>query len=267
MRRNLNPGGSYGDGKTAQPGVTAQRPQLSRAVLAHTSRQLRSWLICDVRQTNPKLLLNHMPNYFLMASVLALGRGFDLLSTWHITPTFHLELNQWMKRLGWLNTIFLNLALVLLLPLVLNRDSIVSLAVFSMLLAHRNYLCMPIAAALGEIEYAKQVRLYYQNTESSRFWSSVVIKASVFVLIGFFVLAVGAVDKVGQLWFVVGISRAFLMTGFFVAAIESFTRISARKVAIKARTNKPNQALVPTPASVTPAADAPVAPDAGAAHL
>jgi len=28
-----------------------------------------------------------------------------------------------------------------------------------------------------------------------------------------------------------------------------------------------NQALVPTPASVTPAADAPVAPDAGAAHL
>ena len=29
----------------------------------------------------------------------------------------------------------------------------------------------------------------------------------------------------------------------------------------------PNQALVPTPASVTPAAGAPVAPDAGAAHL
>ena len=29
----------------------------------------------------------------------------------------------------------------------------------------------------------------------------------------------------------------------------------------------PNQALVPTPASVTPAADAPVAPDTGAAHL
>jgi len=32
-------------------------------------------------------------------------------------------------------------------------------------------------------------------------------------------------------------------------------------------TEKPNKALVPTPASVTPAADAPVAPDAGAAHL
>jgi hypothetical protein len=31
--------------------------------------------------------------------------------------------------------------------------------------------------------------------------------------------------------------------------------------------NRSNQALVPTPASVTPAADAPVAPDAGAAHL
>jgi len=33
------------------------------------------------------------------------------------------------------------------------------------------------------------------------------------------------------------------------------------------RKDPPNQALVPTPASVTPAADAPVAPDAGAAHL
>jgi hypothetical protein len=31
--------------------------------------------------------------------------------------------------------------------------------------------------------------------------------------------------------------------------------------------NQANQALVPTPASVTPAAGAPVAPDAGAAHL
>src|ERR1035437_10087583 len=30
---------------------------------------------------------------------------------------------------------------------------------------------------------------------------------------------------------------------------------------------RPNKALVPTPASVTPAAGAPVAPDAGAAHL
>jgi len=33
------------------------------------------------------------------------------------------------------------------------------------------------------------------------------------------------------------------------------------------RMNRANQALVPTPASVTPTADAPVAPDAGAAHL
>jgi predicted metalloprotease with PDZ domain len=35
----------------------------------------------------------------------------------------------------------------------------------------------------------------------------------------------------------------------------------------EAPSTEPNQALVPTPASVTPAADAPVAPDAGAAHL
>jgi len=38
-------------------------------------------------------------------------------------------------------------------------------------------------------------------------------------------------------------------------------------VSAKSQTKRPNKALVPTPASVTPAADAPVAPDAGAAHL
>ena len=39
------------------------------------------------------------------------------------------------------------------------------------------------------------------------------------------------------------------------------------RVSILEANMPPNQALVPTPASVTPAAGAPVAPDAGAAHL
>ena len=36
--------------ETAEPGATAQRPQLSRPVRAHVSRQLGSWLIWDVGQ-------------------------------------------------------------------------------------------------------------------------------------------------------------------------------------------------------------------------
>src|ERR1035437_3746838 len=43
-----------------QPGATAQRPQLSRVVLAHTSRQLRSWLTWDVRH------LFRWPAFFAM---------------------------------------------------------------------------------------------------------------------------------------------------------------------------------------------------------
>jgi len=39
------------------------------------------------------------------------------------------------------------------------------------------------------------------------------------------------------------------------------------EVTVFAPQTEPNKALVPTPASVTPAAGAPVAPDAGAAHL
>jgi len=43
------------------------------------------------------------------------------------------------------------------------------------------------------------------------------------------------------------------------AFVDQFPNVPERK--------RPNQALVPTPASVTPAANAPVAPAAGAAHL
>jgi hypothetical protein len=51
--------------------------------------------------------------------------------------------------------------------------------------------------------------------------------------------------------------------------VLKFTIFEGKPVAdcLSIETVTPNQALVPTPASVTPAANAPVAPDAGAAHL
>ena len=42
--------------KPAEPGATAQRPQLSRVVLAHAPRQLGSWLTWDVGQIMKRYL-------------------------------------------------------------------------------------------------------------------------------------------------------------------------------------------------------------------
>ena len=53
-----------------EPGATAQRPQLSRVVLAHAPRQLRSWLIWDVRQ-NMKYLLALSLCFSLIATSVA----------------------------------------------------------------------------------------------------------------------------------------------------------------------------------------------------
>src|ERR1035437_8466177 len=53
----------------AEPGATAQRPQLSRVVLAHAPRQPGSWLTWDVRQSmKPLLLACIIPMAFMLSS-------------------------------------------------------------------------------------------------------------------------------------------------------------------------------------------------------
>jgi hypothetical protein len=64
-------------------------------------------------------------------------------------------------------------------------------------------------------------------------------------------------------WSRSSVFRALLIT----AAIHASINLVPSLYVVAHRYTEPNKALVPTPASVTPAADAPVAPDAGAAHL
>jgi hypothetical protein len=70
------------------------------------------------------------------------------------------------------------------------------------------------------------------------------------------------IDRLGGQYVIEGIPGVFSVTGLTREQDEAF---SAELNAVFQE--QPNQALVPTPASVTPAADAPVAPAAGAAHL
>ena len=66
-----------------------------------------------------------MNSYIILTLILAIGRALDLISTRHLTPNFDLELNQWMKKVGWRNTILINAGLTLVFPLVFNKDQVI----------------------------------------------------------------------------------------------------------------------------------------------
>jgi len=70
------------------------------------------------------------------------------------------------------------------------------------------------------------------------------------------------IKRVGMIaGFIVGIPISYIV--FYWVTSQFIVKPLMQASSVQAA----NQALVPTPASVTPAAGAPVAPDAGAAHL
>ena len=91
-----------------------------------------------------------MKYYIIVTTILAVGRALDLISTRHLTPNFDLELNQWMKKVGWRNTILINIGIILAFPLIFSKDQVVTFAVLSALMAFRNYQFMPMVKALGD---------------------------------------------------------------------------------------------------------------------
>jgi len=82
----------------AEPGATAQRPQLSRPVRAHVPRQLGSWLICNVRQK----ILTTM-NASMIDGLLSLAAGVycSLVGFGVVSPSKDkIKGEAWRKKWG-----------------------------------------------------------------------------------------------------------------------------------------------------------------------
>ena len=95
--------------------------------------------------------------YWIMCLILAIGRFFDLFSTYYATPAFKLEINQWMKKVGWRNTIIINLLSIFLLPALLDEHFCIFLTTVSLLMAFRNFELSIIIRALGEDTYMNKL--------------------------------------------------------------------------------------------------------------
>jgi hypothetical protein len=166
-----------------------------------------------------------MKYYIFLTTILAAGRALDLISTRHLTPNFKLELNQWMKKVGWRNTILINIGLVLAFPLIFNKVQVVTFAVLSALMAFRNYQFIPMVKVLGESRYAECLNDYYSKTKSIEFWPPVAIKFAVVFLMGLFIIITKVVDKQGEIWFVSAIGQGLMFYSMFFAIFEIKNRL------------------------------------------
>ncbi|MBC8024367.1 MAG: hypothetical protein H7Y89_00100 [Steroidobacteraceae bacterium] len=160
--------------------------------------------------------------------VLGLGRAADLHSTYAASPRLLLESNQWMRKVGWRNTLLINVAFVLAVPLVFGRSGTVMIAAFSSLLAYRNYTLVPLCRAIGEEGYLKAITQYHRSSSARAYSCVVLVKLAIFVSLGIAIIGIVAVDHSSRMWFVADVGRAFVFYGFFIATFEMFARLQSR---------------------------------------
>jgi len=126
--------------------------------------------------------------YFLMLTLLLIGRGMDFLSTWIATPNMVLEGNPVAKRLGWRWGIPINLALCF--GLAFWPLPAIVLVTTSLLVAARNFQSAWLMRSLGEHFYRKWHVERVQETRPSLYvfclLGQTVLTASVGVAVIYF---------------------------------------------------------------------------------
>lgn len=129
-----------------------------------------------------------------------------------------------MKKVGWRNTILINVGIVLMFPFIFNEQQVVMFAVISALMAFRNYQFLPMVKSLGENGYSGRLKEYYLNISKFDFWVPALIKVVVIILIGLFVITSKAVDKNNQVWFAHSIGQGLVFYAVFLLVIEVWNR-------------------------------------------
>lgn len=151
-------------------------------------------------------------------------------STYLVTPDFRLEMNQWMRRVGWGWTLLLNAVGVLTVPLIAGPSTCVCFATFSALLAWRNLLLLPPARSLAAEGYSAMLLNYHVKVSNTEYYIATLSKAFVCLLIGFLLLATTVPQFNASLWFIGGIARAFMFMGAFFLYNDILSRLKYRGV-------------------------------------
>lgn len=151
-------------------------------------------------------------------TVLAVGRFLDLFSTWYCSPNFDIELNSWMKRVGWKKVILINILLVPVLSILVKERNI-TIAVASSLLALRNFQVGTMARAMGEQAYLATYRKFVRNSPWYIPLLPTVFEVIIYITIGTTIAKIIGKPATQNLGYVSMIGGAFMWLGFMLVGI------------------------------------------------
>jgi MFS family permease len=159
--------------------------------------------------------------------VLSIGRSLDLISTWYCTPNFDIEVNSWMKKVGWRGVILINIVLVLIASIMAHERTIF-LGVLSCVVALRNFQAGTMARAMGEQVYITAYRQFVRNTPWYFPLIPIFCEVLIYVTIGMTIIElIGKPENENQRY-VGTIGAAFLTFGLMLGSVTIAQRIEKK---------------------------------------
>lgn len=149
-------------------------------------------------------------------TVLAFGRFLDLFSTWYCSPNFDVEVNSWMRRVGWKNVILINILLLPVLSIVIKERNIL-FGVLSSLMALRNFQVGIMARAMGEQAFIATYRKFVRNSPWYLPLIPIFFEVVIYITIGMTIVLIIGKPETQNLEYASMIGGAFSCLGFIVA--------------------------------------------------
>jgi hypothetical protein len=160
-------------------------------------------------------------------TILGIGRFLDLLSTWYCTPNFDIEVNSWMKKIGWKGVILINIGLVLIASIMAHERTIF-LGILSSIVALRNFQAGTMARAMGEQAYISTYRQFVRNTPWYFPLIPIFCEVLIYLMIGMTIIELIGKPETESQKYVGTIGAALLTFGLMLGAVTIAQRIEKK---------------------------------------
>lgn len=145
-------------------------------------------------------------DYFVYLLCLLITRGLDYFSTWLATPTLRLEANPIIRKLGWEMSVFLNLAVIIILALV--PIGAIAISTASALAAARNLNLAWLSRTMGEISFSEWITTRLSEAQPIVYGICVILSSIIYISCGLVLLTRDSADVVVE-----GIGGGFIAYG------------------------------------------------------
>jgi hypothetical protein len=161
--------------------------------------------------------------------VLGIGRFLDLFSTWYCSPNFDIEVNSWMKKVGWRGVISINVIVVIVLSLT-TQERTIYFGFLSSLMALRNFQVGTMARAMGEEAYLRAYRQFIKNSSWYLPLLPIFFEVLIYITIGMtIILLIGKPEDINHKYLST-IGAAFLTFGLIIGCVTIAQRLEKKYI-------------------------------------